>query len=251
MILNAEGFDAKNFYFDQALKLIIYSYSRLKKDKTKKPYSRRAIHQVIKEVQGNPGAHFQLEDFLRNDLVDTYLKRLRHRFNLSHFSIQPGSEEATKNVRTGIVDIRFENVSATTLDGTGFIFECKRLNKYAEYQKAYIEEGMLRFVNGKYDAGACTAVAGMIAFVEVDFVNHKDAFEPIDRIATQLKSRIDLAKNLLKTTRELLSYSFGYCKVPEISEFKYSYLSKHTRSCDNFEIAVHHLLLDYYDILVP
>jgi Txe/YoeB family toxin of Txe-Axe toxin-antitoxin module len=249
MTLDADVFEAKKFYFEQVLKLIIYGYSQLKKDKAKDPYSRKEIQQIIKKVQNNPQAHFQLEDFLRNDFVATYLRRLRHCFQLSNFSIQPGVEEASQNVKTGIVDIRFENVSATTLDGTGFIFECKRLNKYAEYQKAYLEEGMLRFVNGKYDAGAYAAVAGMIAFVEVDVVKHKDGFEPVGKIATQLKRRIDSEFFLLNTTHGLSSYKFANNKVPEVSGFKYGYLSKHLRSGDKLEIDIHHLLLDYYDII--
>ncbi len=247
--MDAGVFETTDYYFNQALKLVVYGYSQIKKEKSKKPYSRKEIHRTIKEVQGSDNAYFQLEDFLRNDIVNNYLKKIRHKFMLTNFSIQPGSEESKQDVRTGIVDIRFENISASTLDGTGFIFECKRLNKYAGYQKAYIEEGMMRFVKRRYYPETGTTLAGMIAFVEVDIVRHKDGFEPVDKVAVRLRERIDLNKDLLRTTDTLSFYRLEDVKYPEISSFKYSYLTKHNRIGSNVGITIHHLLLDYYDIL--
>lgn len=37
----------------------------------------------------------------------------------------------------------------------------------------------------------------------------------------------------------------------EITNFEHSYVSRHIRSDDHAEIAIHHLLLGYYDILIP
>jgi hypothetical protein len=165
--MNVEVFKKTGNYFNQSLNLIVYAYEQIKKDKLDRPYSRCSIYETISEVRKSNKSHNEIEDFLRNDMVDNYLKRLRHLFKLDLFSIQSGVEEFKKNVRIGIVDIKFELISDCNMDGTSFVFECKRINKYAE-----------------------------------------------------------------------------------VSNFKYSYLSKHIRSKDNKEISIHHLLLDYYDILV-
>jgi len=104
----------------------------------------------------------------------------------------------------------------------------------------------MRFILRQYDV----TIAGMIAFVEVDTAKHKNGFMPIDEIAKQLKSTIDTYKNILNTTQGLLSYPLNGQKFEGISDFHNSYWTKHIRNDDCIEINVHHLLLDYYDILI-
>ena len=191
--MNAEKFGEIGYYFEQTLKLIIYGYTQIKHDKLHTPYSRQIIHQTIKEEQQSQKAHNEIEDYLRNDLVKTYMKpfQQRQKFGLTYFSIQPGSEESKRHVKKGIVDIRVENTSATSLDGTHFIFECKRLNKYQHEQDEYIEHGMCRFITRQYHAESEMSLCGMIGFIEVDLEKHKKGLEPIDKIVTLLNTRID------------------------------------------------------------
>jgi hypothetical protein len=248
---NADIFEETGNYFEQSLNLIVYAYRRIKREKAATPYSRRAIFETIRQVRESERSHTEIEDYLRNNLVNNYLKQLRHKFFLSNFSIQPGSEESKSNVKTGIVDIKFENISATSMDGTGFIFECKRLNKYKNMQEAYIEDGMMRFISGKYLAKNPGALTGMIAFVEVDIEQKPHGHLPVSQLAEQLKQKINSKKEELNLVQRFSYFKLDHQECQEISGFKYSYLSKHTCNEDNRKISIHHLLLNYYDILVP
>jgi hypothetical protein len=247
--MNAEIFEETVDYFNQSLNLIVYAYQQIKKDKKGQPYSRRLIYETILKVRESSKSHYEVEDYLRNDLVKNYLKKYRKLFNLDYFSIQAGVEESKQNVKTGIVDIRFEYTSASRMDGIAFIFECKRINKYAKTQNAYIKDGMMRFVSGQYYPEDRMWLAGMIAFVEVDLDKNPGGHLPIDQIAVLLQQKINKG-NGLKTSYKFSPFQLSHRKYSEISNFKYSYLSKHIRDEDNREISIHHLLLDYYDILV-
>ena len=250
--MNAEIFEEIDYYFKQSLNLIVYAYNQIKQDKSEQPYSRLFIHETILRARQTNKSHNEIEDYLRNDMVDKYLKKLKKLFKLEYFSIQAGVEESKKNVKIGIVDIKFEYTSAASMDGTAFIFECKRLNKYAESQNAYIKDGMMRFVSGQYYPESRMWVAGMIAFVEVDLEKKPNGYLPIDRVADLLKKKIDDQKRTLKTVRSFSTLKLTHKKHHDISSFKYAYLSKHIRNDDENKgkISIHHLLLDYYDILV-
>jgi len=246
--MNVEIFEEIDYYFNQCLNLMVYSYEQIKKDKSDVPYSRSFIRETTAEVRESCQSHNEIEDFLRNDLVNNYLKKLRRLFNLDYFSIQAGVEESKQNVKIGIVDIKFEFTSATVMDGTSFVFECKRINKYAETQNAYIKDGMMRFINGQYYSESSMSSAGMIAFVEVDSETKPHGHLPIEQVASLLKQKIDSQKS---TFYEFSPFNLTDDKYPEISHFKYSYLSKHFRYNTNRELSIHHLLFDYYEILVP
>lgn len=248
--MNAEEFEDIGFYFEQSLNLIVYSYIQIKKDRTEHPYSRRSIHETTLRARESSSSHNEIEDYLRNDLVRNYLKQLRHKFLLSSFSIQAGSEESKNNVKTGIVDVRFENTSATSMDGTGFIFECKRLNKYAGSQNAYIENGMMRFVSGQYYPESGMIVAGMIAFVEVDLKKKPNGYLPVNEVADMLQQKINLNRETLKISHEFSPFKLSKGKHTEIANFRCIYLSKHCRPENKRQISIFHLLLDYYKILI-
>lgn len=248
--MDATVFQYIDYYFNQSLKLIVYAYEQIKKDKTDRPYSRCSIHETISKARESSKSHNEIENFLRSDMVDKYLKRLRHLFNLDCFSIQKGVEESNQNVKIGEVDIKFELTSAAILDGTYFVFECKRINKYAESLDAYIKAGMMRFIRSQYYAESRMALAGMIAFVEVDLKKDPGGYLPVDQVAKRLQQKINGQNDTLKTTGKFSPFKLTHKKYSEVSNFKYSYLSKHIRGKDNKEISIHHLLLDYYDILV-
>ncbi len=248
--MNAEVFVEIGYYFKQSLNLIVYAYEQIKKDKSEHPYSRLFIRETISRVRQTDKSHNEIEDYLRNDMVNKYLKKLKKLFKLEYFSIQAGVEESKQNVKIGIVDIKFEYTSATSMDGTAFIFECKRLNKYAESQNAYIKDGIMRFVSGRYYPESRMSIAGMIAFAEVDLEKKPKGYLPIDQVADLLKQKINAQKSNLKTVLKFSLFKLTHKKYHGISNFEYSYLSKHIRTEDNREISIHHLLLDYYDILV-
>jgi hypothetical protein len=179
--------------------------------------------------------------------VNNYLKKHRCLFNLDIFSIQAGVEETKQNVKIGIVDIKFELISASTMDSFYFIFECKRINKYAESHDDYIKDGMMRFLSGRYYPESGMSVAGMIAFVEVDTETNPNGYLPIEQVSALLKKKID---SQTSTSYQFSPFKLTHDKFPEISNFKYSYLSKHHRDSKNREISLHHLLFNYYEILV-
>jgi hypothetical protein len=248
--MNVENFEEIGYYFKQCLNLIVYAYEKIKKDKSVHPYSRHLIHKTILGVRQSSRSHNEIEDYLRNDMVNNYLKGLKKLFNLDYFSIQSGVEEFNQNVKIGIVDIKFELTSAAILDGTSFVFECKRINKYAESLNAYIKAGMMRFVRSQYYAESRMAIAGMMAFVEVDLEKEPGGYLHVDQVAERLKQKINAQNDTLNVTYKFSPFQLTHKKYPEISNFKYIYLSKHIRGEDNQEISIHHLLLDYYDILM-
>lgn len=251
-MMDAAIFAEKGYYFNQTLKLIVFCYQKLKEDRLKEPYSIDAIGKKAKTVRQSTKEHKEVEDYLRNDLVKHYLQKHRQVFSLGQFSIQPGSEEIVENIKIGIVDIRFACISAgELLDSTDFIFECKRLNHSAKYIHAYIDEGMNRFIRKQYYGESNMTKAGMIAFIETDYKKKRKEFLPIDAIVDKLKIAIETAKDQLKSTAPFLIYPLTDDTIKEITHFKTSYLSTHLRDKDNADFSIHHLLLDYRDILQP
>ncbi len=248
--MNVENFEEIGHYFKQCLNLIVYAYEQIKKDKSDHPYSRHLIHEKILAVRQSSKSHNEIEDYLRNDMVNNYLKGLKNLFNLEYFSIQAGVEESKQNVKIGTVDIKFELISAANLKETYFVFECKRINKYTDLLNTYIKNGMMRFILSQYYAESRMEIAGMMAFVEVDLEKKPGGYLPVDQMVEKLQQAISAHNDILNVTCKFSPFQLSHKKYPEISNFKYSYLSKHIRSKDNKEISIHHLLLDYYDILV-
>ena len=107
-----------NYYFEQSLKLFVYAYAQIKKDKSTHPYSRRSICGISGDVRGRCQDRQEIEDFLRNDLVNNYLKKYRRLFNLDYVSIQAGVEETKQNVKIGIVD--FQEIKMVCLQQFSF-----------------------------------------------------------------------------------------------------------------------------------
>lgn len=248
--MNVENFEEIGYYFKQCLNLIVYAYEKIKKDKSAHPYSRHLIHETIKAVRQSSRSHIEIEDYFRNDMVNNYLKDLKKLFNLDYFSIQAGVEESKQNVKIGTVDIKFELISADNFEGTYFVFECKRINKYTDLLNTYIKNGMMRFIRRQYYAESRMAIAGMMAFVEVDLDKKPGGYLRVDQMAEKLQHAINAHNDILNVIHKFSPFQLLHKRYPEISNFKYSYLSKHIRGEDNQEISIHHLLLNYYDILM-
>lgn len=233
-------------YFQSSLKLIVYGYLRLKKSEQK--YSRPSILAKAEFQSKNPGTQTKnpIEDYLRNDLVCKFIAPNRNLFQLDSFIFQSGVEEFKDNIKVGILDIKVISPFLTE-DNIYYVFECKRLNKYAKMQDEYIKNGIIRFTSRQYYPETDINIAGMIGFVEVDLEKSKRGLESIDNIVIGLKQKIE-KKYTATTYHNLEFYRLSDERFEEIADFEHSYRSEHFRD-DNTQILIHHLLLDYYDIL--
>ena len=103
-----ESFVSHNFSehdstFNSCLHLIVYGYSILEKSKI---YSRKDILELTSTIRGKKTNKVELEDFLRNDLVENYVTPYRDLFGLNYYEFHSGVEEFSENVKIGVVDIK-------------------------------------------------------------------------------------------------------------------------------------------------
>ena len=236
--------DGRSFYIEACLKSIIYGYNLLASSNV--TYSRASIQKKIRTVLNSENSLNEIEDYLCDDLIANYVKPNKHLFGLENFAINTGVRESFENVKVGVIDIKFE--LPTLWKNHYYIFEAKRLDKYSQKQQYYIEEGIGRFTNGHYYAESNIVVAGMIGFIEVDLKKYKKGRASISSIKDLLNKRID-KNTMIKTLQNLQFFYLKDDGHSVIGLFRNSYLSKHTRSKDSHEILIHHLFLDYYDIL--
>ena len=89
----------------------------------------------------------------------------------------------------------------------------------------------------------------MIGFVEADESKKPSSHITVSQAVQLLRDKIRDQQEMLKTTAEFSSFPLTHNEYQEVTSFRYSYRSKHIRDEDNLEISIHHLLLDYNDIL--
>ena len=233
--------DGRQYYMESFLKTIIYGYNRLVNSRL--TYSRAEIHKTIKDVQKSQAAHNEIEDYLCTDLVVKYIKPNLGLFGLENIVVDNGVRETKKNVTVGHLDIKFQVPSLNT--NHYYAFEAKRLDKNKRKQKYYIDGGIQRFTKRVYYPETDVTVAGMIAFVEIEKENARVDLEEIkDALNLLIKNN-----NLIATTQTLSKYNLIDESHSFLKDFKYIYLSKHTREDDKAELKIYHLFLDYYNIL--
>jgi hypothetical protein len=236
-----ESFVSQNFSehdstFNSCLHLIIYGYSLLEQSKK---YSRKDILELTSTIRGKETNKVELEDFLRNDLVENYIEPNRCLFGLNNHLFISGAEEFLDNVKTGILDIK---VTSPLWNGnTYFIFECKRLNK--TILDNYITEGVSRFIKeGKYYPKFQNSVAGMISFLEHVDIKHEikcnDAFYSISNVLQKYQDATKISENLLQYKLDCKTYKY-------IDEFQYVFKSIHLRGMLSIPINIFHIVLDY------
>lgn len=231
-------FGRENTIFDSCVNLIVYAYSQLERNKT---YSRQDILNQTSIVRNRIAKKIELEDYLRNDLVTTYIEPNRHLFELDYYLFQSGAEEFHENIKTGILDIK---VCSPLYNGTVYyIFECKRLNK--ALLDNYVNEGILRFVNNQYYPESETDVAGIISFLESEDdrskIDYPASFLAIDTILKKHKKNIKLRGNLNP-------YNLSSSISQYVNDFKYIYMSKHNRN-NRSAIAIYHIVLNYNHLI--
>lgn len=239
-------------YFHSMTHLIVYGYNEFRS--SGKVYSREDIKKIFRRKTKKVDPKIELEDFLRNKLVKDYLRPNKDLFGLSGFQVSSGADEDDDGLPMGRVDISFRTTSATSqLGSPGYIFECKRLNKYSKYIKGYVMDGMFRFVDKQYyaDSNTTIAIAGMIAFVEVDNNDKISGMETLENITELIYKQVENSKVKLELQQNLLRFPLNCSSDLGVSSFLYSYESKHLRKKhSSIIISIHHLLLDYYDLLV-
>jgi hypothetical protein len=240
-----ESFVSHNFSehdstFNSCLNLIVYSYSLLE---GAKKYSRKEIRDTTSTIRGKETNKVELEDFLRNDLIENYIEPNRSLFGLNSFMFISGAEEFSDNIKTGVLDIKV--VSPLWNGNTYFIFECKRLNK--TILDNYVTEGVNRFIKeGKYYPKFENSIAGMISFLESIDTKHEikcgDAFSFINNVLLKFKEEIKLNGNLTQYKLNCKDYNY-------IEKYRYIFKSAHSRIKNSSPINIFHIVLDYNHLI--
>ncbi|MBU7028381.1 MAG: hypothetical protein HXS48_15720 [Theionarchaea archaeon] len=219
--------DAKSFIksegtylgeFKLVLKLLIYCY-----------------HQIIEnEIFGPYKSGYQLEHRLRN-VLKCYLTRNKEKYGVEFlgFEIEPGEINMTYET-IGFLDIKVTNACSQELrkydEDIYYAIECKRLDNSSKKVDAYVKNGILRFIIGKYSKNM--PLACMIGFIEEG--------NPCI-IVNKINDRLEIDKRII-TLQKLVN-----CDIQE--KFEQSYISKHKRQNNLGIIDLYHLLFDYTGII--
>lgn len=198
--------------FDLVLCTLIDSYFQIVKDRVKTSH---------------------LEEIIRNILLEDYLRIIKHKYDIGHLGFHAEVATINSEYKTeGFLDIKVTNVASGTLgyndEDLCFTIECKRLDPYAQKINYYIQEGICRFIRGKYAKNMTFAC--MVGFVEKGKLND---------ITSKLNVKLDTIKkyNLEKLVN-----------INIYKNFAYSYRSKHKRVKNN-DINLYHLIFDYTHII--
>lgn len=176
------------------------------------------------------------EETLRNKLVK-YMNQNRGTYGIGNFVFDGETvvceEETDKTV--GYTDIKITIPSKNNFSSEeqkSYTIECKRLDGYADKNKKYIEEGIYRFINGKYAKNS--NIAGMMGFVESSARKFKG--DKITSIVNDINEK--LLNDFKKEESEKLQ------NVCVVKDFKNSYKSTHKREKNLGDINITHLMLN-------
>lgn len=239
--MNASIFKYNNdgYYVKQILNLFCFSYCELKKDREHNPYSRKLIRDEIVKIKGDK-AKLELEDYLRNDLVTSYVNKNKYDFNIGSYKFLTGIEEVKGNVSTGNLDIKVLLPTSSIVDEEPyFIFECKRINKLKAKKDYYITGGIERFTSRKYYPVHNAKIGMMLAFAEIENDSEK---EDIQDIANSINSLMSAKKYKIS---ELSNCDAKFNNDVSGANLFDSLFKRD----DNSIIMLIHLFLDYYDIV--
>ena len=239
MNANIFKYNDEAYYLKQILGLFCHSYNELKTDKLSIPYSRKLIHDQIKKIKGKK-AKLELEDYLRNDLVQSYVNKEKKSFNIENYMFLTGIEETNGFVSTGDLDIKvLIPTSSFVNDEPYLIFECKRINKLKAKKDYYITGGIERFTNRKYYPTHNAKIGIMLAFAEMEILSHKEDFNHI----------IESLNNQIKTKpyniKELTNCDLAFNNITSGANLFDSVFKR----VDDSNIKLVHLFLDYYDLI--
>ena len=190
---------------------------------------------MANEIPQSYGKGFPLENHLRNVLVKKYLRIHKEKYGISYlgFEIEPGEIRFNNHITAGFIDIKVTNAGLSTSlicdEDSYYAIECKRLDNYSTKITAYVKEGILRFVEGKYSGKM--PLAGMIGFIELG--------DPKD-IVSKIKDKLENFTKI-KTIK-----NFDQLELDD--KFEFSYLSKHERE-ESDPIDICHLMFDYRSLI--
>jgi len=205
----------KKYYleeFDRVLQLFIFSCEKM----------------ILKEK-------FDLtewETFLRNILVKKYLIKYKSNFKIENLNFYSEVQDISEDCKTGgFVDIHISNpMGIIGKENLFYAFECKRLYGGLTKNKEYVNNGLSRFIDGKYSKNM--PLAGMIGFVQ-GFKRGGN----MNSLVVDIKSILSDDKTI-KTTKNLTPYKID-------NKFKHSYFSQHKRKNKLPKIDLYHLFFDF------
>lgn len=192
-------------------------------------------------------SHSQMmhEDKITNDLeeevlsnkLNNFLEQNKGLFKLGQYTFVRESAEINKKTSKtkGYTDIRVSipNPSEFSSGTLSFIIECKIIDSYSRKNKLYIEEGILRFISGKYSENM--NVGGMIGFIRIAENRKKSNNSKTDKIIDNINYK--LVNDYKRPNSEELA------KIHVMDKFDSLFISKHSRTSLS-NINLFHMLLD-------
>lgn len=190
-------------------------------------------------------SHVKPENFLRNKLVDEYLREyvdlFKDKFKTEYIFFDKDTEETYLDKdgkeATDKIDIYIRNAalqdSWSDRRTVYYAVECKRIKTLSDTQK-YIREDMIGKFSKRNHTECRLPFEGQLAFIENEEISPHQVAEYINNYL-----------EVRKSSESLLSL------IDIHSEQKCSFISKHCRDFDHEKkFNIFHLLLDYSKIVV-
>ncbi|MDR2950078.1 MAG: hypothetical protein LBV71_12830 [Prevotella sp.] len=185
------------------------------------------------------------ENYLRNKLVDEYLRKYTHlfkeKFKTEYIFFDKDTEETYIDEKgsesTDKIDIYIRNKALqdywSNKPNVYYAVECKRIKELSDTQKYINEDTVGKFIERKHTEFR-QPIEGQLAFIENSDISPLNIVDDINK---------KLCKNT--NTESLLSS----IEVHEMQ--KCCFISKHNRSFNiKSKFSIYHLLLDYSDIVI-
>lgn len=232
--------DGDEKIFNSCMELIVYSYHLMVKEP--RIISRAKIAEIARKVKKRKVKRVELEDYIRNILIEEFIEPNQQLFGLKNVNFEAGVDENLMGIKSGMLDIK---VKSPLLNGkTYYVFECKRLNK--KIIDNYVTEGIVRFSSRQYYPQIPVTRAGMISFLESDkskdLLLIVDASKELISVIEKHKASCNLETNLL--AHKLISHD------KDVDGFQYVFTSLHSREDVN-PIKLYHIVLDYNALVIP
>jgi hypothetical protein len=171
------------------------------------------------------------ENFIRNVLMKDYLKspKVKKKLGITEYRFQPESPVINDDYsEIGRTDIEVSLLTHFDNDDAVYRIECKRLDGYSTLNKYYVEGGILRFVENKYQT--FFGSNGMLAF----------CVAPFDVEANTLKINKYINNLCKENTEKVLA------KNDFLDDEANTYLSQHWLAATPVEkFSLYHLMLDF------
>ena len=174
------------------------------------------------------------EEHIRNVLYNEYLNdnRIVEKIGLNKFHFEAEVPENYQNhTPIGRVDLKVINQDTFTQKDAYFIIECKRIDGGVRLNKAYVTDGINRFLSHKRNQSKYSSYYGvncMLGFV----VNRID----IDKNMTKINLIHQEINTLKKKATDINEYIFN-------EHFKFTYVSNYSMS--NNILKLYHAFYDF------